>query len=70
MGKTYKTPKHDNVYRKTPCPKCGKRVLLIYPDTVWCENEECNHSELHIIGDGIIEEYRQQKNSKLFKDSQ
>ncbi len=67
MGKVYKTPKHDYVYRENPCPKCGQRVILIPPDTVWCENEKCNHSELHIVGRGIIDEYLQQKNSKLFE---
>lgn len=66
--KKYKTPKNDGVYRDTPCPKCGQRLILIPPDTVWCENEFCNCSELHIIGDrGIIDEYLQQKNSKLFE---
>ena len=62
---------HDGeTYREEPCPKCGKQLMLIPPDTVWCENKECNYAETHIVGNGIIKEYAEMKNTNLFRNSQ
>lgn len=66
--KRYKTPKNDGVYREEPCPYCGGKVLLIPPETEWCENETCSYSTMQLIGNGIMDKYLEAKNSQLFQN--
>lgn len=37
------------------CPKCKSKLGAIYPDKVWCINEQCNYGEMHLIGQGVRE---------------
>ena len=37
------------------CPKCNSKLGAIHPERVWCINEKCNYSELHIVGKGTRE---------------
>lgn len=38
------------------CPKCESRLVALPPDRAWCEDSDCNYGEMHLIGNGVMEE--------------
>lgn len=38
------------------CPECESRIVALPPDRAWCTNRKCNYGELHLIGNGVLEE--------------